>query len=129
MAGDGQKRVLVLVRCSPKEDAIRVVGGRSDGKCARGCAIYLGGVTGAPPRMNTIISEHRGWAISTGSEAHGLIGKFWVFNGSFPIIDQSMDGYRVAVFKTRAEARCALVDVKRAFPRAKVQRVTVSISI
>lgn len=80
--------------------------------------------------MQTIIREHSGWAINTRSkENHCLIGTHWVFNGRLPVIGKHMAGYRIAVFETRDAARLALADVKRTFPRARVERVTVSISV
>jgi hypothetical protein len=67
------------------------------------------------------------WVINTRSaEGHGLIGRFWHFDGA-PEIPVQVLGCRCAMFETRKAARAALPKVKRAFPQATVERVTVRI--
>jgi len=78
--------------------------------------------------------SHLAWAIDTRSkEGHGLLGKFWWFNGKSWNITPHMTGYRAAVFPTRAEARKALKAIKResyqAFPDACVVHVKVDVSV
>jgi hypothetical protein len=67
------------------------------------------------------------WVINTRSvEGHGLIGRFWHFDG-IPNIPAQVLGCRCAMFETRKAARAALPKVKSAFPRARVERVTVRV--
>jgi len=68
------------------------------------------------------------WAINTCSdEGHGLIGRYWWFEGNSPVIPTHLEGCKVALFKTRKIARINLTQVKRAFPEAKVIKVEVAI--
>lgn len=71
-----------------------------------------------------------GWAIDPQStEGHGLIGKYWRFDASDARVPWWMDGYVTAVFTTRWEALNALPSVRKAFKRAKVVRVSVSVAV
>ena len=68
------------------------------------------------------------WAIDTCShEGHGLIGRYWWFEGKSPVVPVHMEGCEPALFITRERARMNLPSVKRAFPQAKVIAVGVSI--
>lgn len=68
----------------------------------------------------------KAWAIDTRSdEGHGFVGRYWKFvSDPLPV---HMKGCRTALFETRVEARENLPKVKRAFPKAQVKRVTVTI--
>lgn len=80
--------------------------------------------------MLTIVKAYKGWAINTNSdEGHGLLGRYWWFEGTPPIIPDHLHGHEIAVFKTRREAREALPRVRRAFKKARVERVHIDISI
>ena len=72
----------------------------------------------------------KGWAIHTRSEeGHGFLGKYWPWRG-FPCqIHDFMNGYTVAVWETRREAREAMIKgrVKDSFPKAQVVKVLVTI--
>ena len=75
------------------------------------------------------VDEFVAWAIDTRSdEGHGLIGRYWWFNHRFPTTLPQLDGYQIALFKTRQLARENLPSVKRAFPKARVQKVNVVVS-
>lgn len=77
----------------------------------------------------SIDKAYSGWAINLNSdEGHGLIGRFWWFGG-FPAIPDQLRGHRTCVFETRHEARKALISVRKAFPKARVERVRVDISV
>ena len=76
------------------------------------------------------MAEYTGWAIdSQSAEGHGLIGRYWWFTGKPVGIPNHMEGHLNAVFPTRREARAALPSTKRAFPKAKVVKVKVTIEI
>lgn len=63
-----------------------------------------------------------GWAIATGWGT--FIGRFW-FNGG---INRPWDGYTIAIFRTRREARYYCLNRGRgAFPKAHVVRVSITI--
>lgn len=69
------------------------------------------------------------WAINANSdEGHGFIGRYWWFYQNFVAPPIHMAGCAVALFRTREAARKNLSSVKRAFPAAKVERVSVSIN-
>lgn len=72
--------------------------------------------------------EYKAWAIDTGSDEHGLIGKFWWFEAVYPNVPIHMRGYQKAMFPTRQAARDNLRAVKRAFPKARVVRVNITIN-
>jgi hypothetical protein len=73
---------------------------------------------------------HHAWAIDTNSkERHGLIGQWWWFTERHPNIPIHMQGTEIALFPTRKEARCGLPAVKRAFPKARVVKVFVTIKV
>jgi len=78
--------------------------------------------------MKTIIDSYKGWAISTGRE-HGLLGRYWWFDGKAPVVPVGLEGHRIAVIKNRAIARRLLKSVQGIFPKAKVLRVHIDISI
>lgn len=62
------------------------------------------------------------WVVNSG---RGPLGIYW-WNPRGPhAIEQ--DGIRTALFRTRAEARKHLQQAKRSYPKAKVQRVLVTI--
>ena len=68
------------------------------------------------------------WAINTCSdEGHGLIGRYWWFEGKSPVISVHLEGCEIALFTTRKIARMNLPSVKKAFPKAKVIKVEVAI--
>lgn len=74
--------------------------------------------------------QYMGWAIDTCSESnHGLIGVYWPFKDKFYPIPPQCKVVTTAVFRTRREAREALLSVKKgyAFPRSKVVKVNVKI--
>jgi len=78
--------------------------------------------------MKVIISSHKAWAINANSkEGHGLLGKYWWFENRSHIIPVFLNGYTTACFRTRKEAREALKSAKRAFPKARVERIIVEI--
>jgi hypothetical protein len=75
------------------------------------------------------MKTYTGWAIDTQSEEGlGLIGRFWWFGLTPPNIPKNMRGHRISLFETRREARENLPSVKRAYPRAIVIKVDISIS-
>lgn len=77
-----------------------------------------------------MMKEYYGWAIDTRSkEGHGLIGRYWWFYDFPTHIPQHMEGHHTALFCTRREAREALPKTRRAFPKSKVVKATVRISI
>ena len=77
-----------------------------------------------------IIKTYRGWAINTRSEeGHGLIGRYWWFDNQPPKIPVHLHGHITALFKTRRKAREYLYKVRGVFPKARVEHVTVDISI
>ena len=68
-----------------------------------------------------------GWAIQT--EPGGrFIGKYWWFDKEPPEIPDHMDGYKAAVFPTRAKARAALPNVRRSYAKAAVRKVFVNVT-
>lgn len=72
---------------------------------------------------------YKAWVIDTRSdEGHGLIGRFWHFDGA-PRIPPQLLGHRTVAFETRAAARAALPRAKRAFPKAVVRRATFRIEV
>ena len=74
------------------------------------------------------VHKFSAWAIDTCSdEGHGLIGKYWKFRLD-DIVPIHLEGCRVALFRTRAEARNNLHRVRPAFAKAKVVRVHVDIT-
>lgn len=78
--------------------------------------------------VSFIVSHYKGWAIDSNSDSgHGLIGRYWWF-GDRQNIASHMVGHKTALFNTRKEAREALSNVRRAFPKVKVLRVQVDIS-
>lgn len=69
------------------------------------------------------------WAIDIRpNDGHGLIGRYWWFDGCYPNIPKHMEGCRFALFKTRKLAREALPKVKGTYPEARVVHVNVSVS-
>lgn len=76
------------------------------------------------------MSDH-GWAIAANDkEYRGLLGKYWWFGNRPHAIPTHMMGYKVAVFRTRRDAREALKYVKSdiyGFPNAKVVKVQVAV--
>ena len=71
------------------------------------------------------------WAIDTCSkEGHGLIGVLGLRLNFRQLSDLPpwQDGCRIALWRTRKEATASLPCVRKAFPRAKVLRVAVTIS-
>ena len=69
-----------------------------------------------------------GWAIETNNkDVDGYIGSLWWFGGRPTQHPEHMAGHRISIFRTRAEARRALPDVKRRFPDAAVRRVRVGV--
>mgnify|MGYP001572044749 FL=1 len=69
------------------------------------------------------------WAIDTRSiEGHGFIGRYWWFNG-LVTIPKHLLGCKIALFTTRQLARQNLPGVRRAFPNARVVRVSVNIEV
>jgi len=73
--------------------------------------------------------ELKGWVINTRSDdGHGFIGKFWWFGKNPPKIPNHMDGYRTAVFRTRKEAIEGLNFVIGSFHKARVERVTITLT-
>jgi len=80
-------------------------------------------------KMKTIIKTYRGWAINTRSqEEHGLISRYWWFQEPPPIIPIHLRGHLTAIFETRKKARKNLPSVRGAFPKARVEHVTIDIS-
>lgn len=72
------------------------------------------------------MGEYSGWAIDTCSrEGHGLIGRYWWFEGEPTHIPKHMEGHRSALFCTRREAREALPKTRSSFPKSKVVKVNV----
>lgn len=72
--------------------------------------------------------EHTAWAIDTRShEGHGMIGKYWWFEGEPPKVPTHMRGAQGALFENRKDARAGLATVKGSFPRARVIRVKITI--
>ena len=70
------------------------------------------------------------WAIDTRSEeGHGLIGRYWWFNGKFPEIPPHLEGCKTALFKTRALARQGLGSVKRCWKNARVVKARITIEV
>lgn len=71
--------------------------------------------------------EFLAWAINTrSSECHGFLGRY-AFYDDIPL---HMEGCKVALFKTRKEAKEALAEEKQGynpFPRECVSRVRVTI--
>ena len=77
-----------------------------------------------------MMSKYYGWAIDTCSkEGHGLIGRYWWFGDKPPRIPKHMEGHRTALFCTRREAREALPETRRAFPKSKVVKANVIIEL
>lgn len=69
------------------------------------------------------------WAIdSRSNEGHGFLGVFWFH--PVLVLRPHQDGMRTALFKTRRQAREAMriARVKRTFPKARVARVTATIT-
>jgi len=69
-----------------------------------------------------------GWAIGTGEEKDRYLGGLW-FSREDPTHHQ---GFRIAVFETRTQARAALAVVKGPadcgkFPKARIVRVRVTL--
>lgn len=70
------------------------------------------------------------WAIDTcyvdidGTKCYSWIGRYW-FGEQIP---EYLEGCHIALFKTRAIARCKLADVRKSYPDAKVVKVQVQIS-
>lgn len=76
---------------------------------------YNGGFKGKKSMKRTFYA----WAINTNDpENPGFIGRYW-----WRPVSKHLEGCRIALFTTRKEARAALVDVKSAFPKAKVKKV------
>ena len=74
--------------------------------------------------------EFEAWAISTMSEeGHGLIGRYWWFEGKSPVIPCHLEGCQTALFKIRSLAREGLVSVRRGFEKARVVKVKVTIEV
>ena len=75
------------------------------------------------------------WAIDTCSpEGHGLIGRYWWFNGRSHNPEPQHEGCKLCLWTTRQAAREDLKDVRgvndgkyQPFPRARVVRVRVKI--
>jgi len=72
-----------------------------------------------------MIKSSRAWAIRVGD---GFIGIHWWFAGLPPVIESYMEGSTAALFKTRQEARRHLRSVRCIHPKARVVRVTVTIT-
>ncbi len=80
--------------------------------------------------MKIIIKTYRGWAINARSkEGHKLIGSHWWFGDAPSTIPLHLQGHIVTLFRTRKEARENLDWVRERFPKAKVEHVTVDVSI
>ena len=80
--------------------------------------------------MKIIVKTYKGWAINTKSaEGHGLIGRYWWFEDHAPNIPKHLGGHITALFETRKEARRNLPGVRKAFPKARVEKVVVDISV
>ena len=76
------------------------------------------------------LKTYKGWAINANTEeGHGLLGRYWWFDGKEPTIPIGLHGHVTAVLRTRREAREALSDVRRTFPKAKIERVTVEVKV
>lgn len=85
-------------------------------------------------KVKEIKRTYHAWAIDTRSdEGHGLVGKYWWFGGHqlscYEDKVPQITGYKTALFRTRQIARDNLNDVKNAFPKAKVIKVQVDISV
>ena len=66
------------------------------------------------------------WAINTRShEGHAYIGIHWWY--SDPLIEKPSWLYGTAIFTRKHEAVKRLADVREAFPRARVERITVEV--
>ncbi len=75
-----------------------------------------------------IVKTYTGWAINSRSkEGHGLIGRYW-FLGRRETLPVFLEGHKIALFKTRQVARDNLFYVRSAFPKARVERVTIAIT-
>ena len=69
------------------------------------------------------------WVIDTNSkEGHGLIGRYWWFNGPCEI-PAHLEGCKCAMFTTRKTARENLPNVRHSFPSATVKKATVTITV
>jgi hypothetical protein len=71
--------------------------------------------------------QYEAWAIDSNNGVHGLVGQFWWFDGNPPRIPNHMLGTKIALFDTRQFARDHLPATKRAFPKAKVVKVNVTL--
>ena len=68
------------------------------------------------------------WAIDSRSDdGHGLVGRYWPFYVRDIFIPLHMEGCKFALFTTRKLARKFLPNVRGAFPRASVVKVSVEI--
>ena len=68
------------------------------------------------------------WAIDSHSFSDdGLRGRYWPFYLVYTVIPTHMEGSRFALFTTRKLARQFLRNVRRAFPDAKVVKVSVEV--
>jgi hypothetical protein len=79
--------------------------------------------------MELVTEQFKSWAINTRrKEGHGYIDPLWWFGGAHSKIPLQLEGCSIALFPTRAMAREAVKDCREAFPKAVVERVTVTIS-
>ena len=76
------------------------------------------------------MKSYTGWAIETRSEeGHGLLGRYWHFEGGLSHIPAHMEGHLTALFCTRREARAAAILVRKgvSFPKARAIKVKITI--
>ena len=80
--------------------------------------------------MKTIVKKYKGWAISSNTDKeYRLLGNYWNFDGKPMPLPIGMRGHLIAVFSTRREAREALIIARKTFPKSRVERVFIDISI
>lgn len=84
--------------------------------------------------MRLIRKTYKGWAINLNSgEGHSLLGRFHWHDGKCWRIPPHLEGHVTALYATRREAREELRRMKShpktVWPNARVERVTVDISV